>query len=75
MQNTTDKEEMYKSQLDTLIRWAHHKMVNSKDKQKADNSRMDVGGVAGKGGWDQQHWNSQQKQNNRNATSYFMVDL
>ena len=52
VQDTTDKEERYKSQLDTLMRWGHQKMVNSKDKAKSN--KMDMGGVAGKGGWDQQ---------------------
>ena len=34
------------------MRWAHQKNVNSTDKAKS--SKMDMGGVAGTGGWDQQ---------------------
>ena len=62
IQDTMDNEERYKSQLDTLMRWAHQRMVIAKDKAKSN--KMGMGGVAGKGGWDQQ------QNNNRTTTSW-----
>ena len=53
MQDTIDKEEGYKTQMDTLMTWAHQKAVNSKDKG-TNSSKMDMGGAAGKDGWDHQ---------------------
>ena len=51
VQDTQDKEERYKTQLDTLMRWAHQKMVNS---NKTKSTKMDVNGIAGAEGWGQQ---------------------
>ena len=51
VQDTQDKEERYKTQLDTLMRWAHLKMVNS---NKTKPTKMDVNGIAGDEGWGQQ---------------------
>ena len=63
-----DKEEKYNSQLDTLMRLAHTKSVNSKDKQK---NKMDIGGMSGNAGWDQQaQWTADQQQQNDNFPGY-----
>ena len=50
LDDSTDKEEKYKIQLDTLMRWAHQKMVSAKDKAKSS-TKMDVGGVSGSPEW------------------------
>jgi len=60
MSDTMSKEDKYNSQLDTLMRWAHTKSINSRDKGK---NKMDLNGMAGGSGWDQQaQWNPEQQQ-------------
>ena len=50
------------------MRWAHMKSINSKDKQK---NKMDIGGMAGKAGWDQQaQWTNDQQQKQDNFIGY-----
>ena len=48
-QDTMTKEERYNMQLDMLTRWAHQKMVNSKDKAKTSSAKMEIGATLGKG--------------------------
>jgi len=48
-----EKKEKYDSQLETLMNWGHIMMTHERDKKSSKSSNMDVGGMAGKDGWEE----------------------